>query len=107
VKSDQELEQALRRALRPQAPPRDLAGPVLARLRARPVAKRPYFAWLALAACLLLAAGAIVRYTRQQVQEREARASATRIISALNLASADLSRIQQRIRATPVPRISQ
>ena len=111
MKSDREFEQDLRRAMRPQAPPRDLAGPVLARLRSRPEAGRQrtprYFAWLAIAACLLLLAGALIQVTRQQARRREAQASAARILAALNLASNDLSRIQQRIRTTPVPRISQ
>lgn len=94
----QDLEAALRRSLRREPPPRDLAAAVLARLRPPP-RRRP--AWLLAAASITLAALIGLGVWRQRSQQAtQAQVAARQIQQALQLAAADLGRVQQRLQAS-------
>jgi len=95
----QALESALRRSLQRRPPPNDLAAAVAARLRPAP---HRHAAWRAAAAAVTLAILIGFGLWRQQRDRtRQAQVAAGQIQQALQLAAADLGRVQRRLQATP------
>lgn len=102
--NEQELEQALRAALRPADPGDDFADVVLARLRmpgrlhtpARHYLRMPLHRWgltAVLAACVIAAVG-LVRWRQQTVQWQRGLAARAQLLQALNIASANVNAVR-------------
>lgn len=95
-------DEELRAALRPEAPRRDLAPFVLARLRAPAPPPRRH-AWQLAIVLLLLVLGTGLGVNRWRMVQRQqrARADARQLAAALHLASAQLAAVRAKVVRTP------
>lgn len=98
--SEQQLEEALRRALRAADPGDDFADRVMARLPpARPRGserRRALTGWtpVAIAACLLASAVGVVRFRQAALQAQRAQQARAQLLQALSIASANVNAVR-------------
>jgi hypothetical protein len=96
------IDDTLRRALRPKPAPPGFAEQVLERIHARPTRRRGA-RWLAAAAAIALLAAGGARYYAQQQAAAEAARVTREIRVALQITSETLARVQRRIDASVQP----